>query len=142
LSSAWQKTARGFAASHRGCARTLFADQVYRRTMEPCSAPSAAGILAILSASTSTRPARPTAPTIKRGLARSGDSRPDCRKVVIALIVTPVGFPPAYEGNGRQHVGTRSAQPILCIIERYLIPESLNRGCVDDFPVRNRCPFC
>jgi transposase len=52
----------------------------------------------------------------KRGYSR--DSRPDCVQVVIALIVTPDGFPLAYEvmdGNTSEH---KTLQPFLDRIEK------------------------
>ena len=52
----------------------------------------------------------------KRGYSR--DSRPDCVQVVIALIVTPDGFPLAYEvmdGNSSEH---KTLRPFLDHIEQ------------------------
>lgn len=52
----------------------------------------------------------------KRGYSR--DSRPDCAQVVIALIVTPDGFPLAYEvmdGNTSEH---KTLKPFLDRIEK------------------------
>jgi len=54
-------------------------------------------------------------PKAKRGYSR--DSRPDCLQVVIALIVTPDGFPLAYEvmdGNTSEH---KTLSPFLKHIE-------------------------
>jgi transposase len=54
-------------------------------------------------------------PKAKRGYSR--DSRPDCLQVVIALIVTPDGFPLAYEvmdGNASEH---KTLSPFLKHIE-------------------------
>jgi transposase len=34
-------------------------------------------------------------PKAKGGYSRDG--RPDCKQVVVALVITPEGFPPAYE---------------------------------------------
>ena len=54
-------------------------------------------------------------PKAKRGYSR--DSRPDCLQVVIALIVTPDGFPLAYEvmdGNTSEH---KTLSPFLRHIE-------------------------
>jgi len=51
----------------------------------------------------------------KRGYSR--DSRPDCLQVVIALVVTPDGFPLAYEvmdGNTSEH---KTLRPFLAHIE-------------------------
>ena len=42
-------------------------------------------------------------PEAKYGYSRDG--RPDCKQVVIALVMTPSGLPLAYVGDGRQHVG-------------------------------------
>jgi len=55
-------------------------------------------------------------PKAKRGYSR--DSRPDCLQVVIALIVTPDGFPLAYEvldGNTSEH---KTLLPFLDHIEK------------------------
>jgi transposase len=54
-------------------------------------------------------------PKAKRGYSR--DSRPDCLQVVIALVVTPDGFPLAYEvmdGNTSEH---KTLRPFLRRIE-------------------------
>jgi len=54
-------------------------------------------------------------PKAKRGYSR--DSRPDCLQVVIALVVTPDGFPLAYEvmdGNTSEH---KTLRPFLDHIE-------------------------
>jgi transposase len=54
-------------------------------------------------------------PKAKRGYSR--DSRPDCLQVVIALVVTPDGFPLAYEvmdGNTSEH---KTLRPFLRHIE-------------------------
>jgi transposase len=54
-------------------------------------------------------------PKAKRGYSR--DSRPDCLQVVIALVVTPDGFPLAYEvmdGNTSEH---KTLRPFLEHIE-------------------------
>jgi len=54
-------------------------------------------------------------PKAKRGYSR--DSRPDCLQVVIALVVTPDGFPLAYEvmdGNTSEH---KTLRPFLNQIE-------------------------
>jgi transposase len=54
-------------------------------------------------------------PKAKRGYSR--DSRPDCLQVVIALVVTPDGFPLAYEvmdGNTSEH---KTLRPFLKHIE-------------------------
>jgi transposase len=54
-------------------------------------------------------------PKAKRGYSR--DSRPDCLQVVIALIITPDGFPLAYEvmdGNTSEH---KTLSPFLKHIE-------------------------
>jgi len=54
-------------------------------------------------------------PKAKRGYSR--DNRPDCLQVVIALIVTPDGFPLAYEvmdGNTSEH---KTLSPFLKYIE-------------------------
>jgi transposase len=54
-------------------------------------------------------------PKAKRGYSR--DSRPDCLQVVIALVVTPDGFPLAYEvmdGNTSEH---KTLKPFLNHIE-------------------------
>jgi len=45
------------------------------------------------------------------GLRRFGysrDKRSDCVQVVVALIITPEGFPVACEGGARQHVGSNN----------------------------------
>src|SRR5215813_4617887 len=55
-------------------------------------------------------------PKAKRGYSR--DSRPDCVQVVIALVVTPDGFPLAYEvmdGNTSEH---KTLRPFLDHIEK------------------------
>jgi len=55
-------------------------------------------------------------PKAKRGYSR--DSRPDCLQVVIALVVTPDGFPLAYEvmdGNTSEH---KTLLPFLDHIEK------------------------
>ena len=55
-------------------------------------------------------------PKAKRGYSR--DSRPDCLQVVIALVVTPDGFPLAYEvmdGNTSEH---KTLKPFLEHIEK------------------------
>lgn len=55
-------------------------------------------------------------PKARRGYSR--DSRPDCLQVVIALVVTPDGFPLAYEvmdGNTSEH---RTLKPFLEGIEK------------------------
>jgi transposase len=55
-------------------------------------------------------------PKAKRGYSR--DSRPDCLQVVIALVVTPDGFPLAYEvmdGNTSEH---KTLRPFLEHIEK------------------------
>ena len=55
-------------------------------------------------------------PKAKRGYSR--DSRPDCLQVVIALVVTPDGFPLAYEvmdGNTSEH---KTLRPFLEQIEK------------------------
>jgi transposase len=55
-------------------------------------------------------------PKAKRGYSR--DSRPDCLQVVIALVVTPDGFPLAYEvmdGNTSEH---KTLRPFLDHIEK------------------------
>ena len=55
-------------------------------------------------------------PKAKRGYSR--DSRPDCLQVVIALVVTPDGFPLAYEvmdGNTSEH---KTLMPFLDHIEK------------------------
>jgi len=55
-------------------------------------------------------------PKARRGYSR--DSRPDCLQVVIALVVTPDGFPLAYEvmdGNTSEH---RTLRPFLNHIEK------------------------
>jgi len=55
-------------------------------------------------------------PKAKRGYSR--DSRPDCLQVVIALVVTPDGFPLAYEvmdGNTSEH---KTLKPFLNHIEK------------------------
>src|ERR1700693_4165225 len=55
-------------------------------------------------------------PKAKRGYSR--DSRPDCLQVVIALVVTPDGFPLAYEvmdGNTSEH---KTLRPFLNHIEK------------------------
>jgi transposase len=55
-------------------------------------------------------------PKAKRGYSR--DSRPDCLQVVIALVVTPDGFPLAYEvmdGNTSEH---KTLKPFLERIEK------------------------
>jgi transposase len=55
-------------------------------------------------------------PKAKRGYSR--DSRPDCLQVVIALVVTPDGFPLAYEvmdGNTSEH---QTLRPFLEHIEK------------------------
>jgi transposase len=55
-------------------------------------------------------------PKAKRGYSR--DSRPDCLQVVMALVVTPDGFPLAYEvmdGNPSEH---KTLRPFLNHIEK------------------------
>jgi transposase len=55
-------------------------------------------------------------PKARRGYSR--DSRPDCLQVVIALVVTPDGFPLAYEvmdGNTSEH---KTLKPFLNHIEK------------------------
>jgi len=55
-------------------------------------------------------------PKAKRGYSR--DSRPDCLQVVIALVITPDGFPLAYEvldGNTSEH---KTLRPFLDHIEK------------------------
>jgi len=55
-------------------------------------------------------------PKAKRGYSR--DSRPDCLQVVIALVITPDGFPLAYEvmnGNTSEH---KTLRPFLEHIEK------------------------
>jgi len=49
----------------------------------------------------------------KRRFGYSRDKRSDCVQVVIALIVTPQGFPLAYEVVGRQHPRQHHAQRVF-----------------------------
>ena len=49
-------------------------------------------------------------PKAKRGYSRDG--RPDCLQVVVALVVTPEGFPLAYEVMDGQHFGQDHAARI------------------------------
>ena len=55
-------------------------------------------------------------PKAKRGYSR--DSRPDCLQVVIALVVTPDGFPLAYEVMDGNTSEQKTLQPFLDHIEK------------------------
>jgi transposase len=61
----------------------------------------------------------PEEPDGKRRFGYSRDKRPDCTQVVIALIVTPEGFPLAYEVLAGNTSDKTTLQPFLQKVEAH-----------------------
>jgi hypothetical protein len=71
------------------------------------------------------------------------DHRPDCVQVVIALIITPEGFPPAYEVLAGNTADNTTLRDFLTRIERASTAKSGGSGCaIAGCPPKNCCRRC
>ena len=79
----------------------------------------------------------------KRQFGYSRDHRSDCVQVVIALIITPEGFPLAYEVLAGNTADNTTLRDFLARIEHQYGKGAAGSGCATvEFPPRRYCGRC